>query len=232
MINILISLFAYLETCFCCRVCKKNKVQPSPEEKPKYIRRNDDEHVIHFIRHGIELSPFQTQIFECRIVPILQKFKKESCRDQFLYYLSRFLLQSASLLIPALLGTTIDLFWVIWSLSLFVGVLTNLVHMFRWDRKHYMVQRTYQLLLLETWYFAEQINGYDMYSFSKYCENFEKIHYMYQEDENTILKKTANYLSPTASQDYRTAPGIIPKTRDPIENEQRFDNSTPIYINP
>lgn len=226
MIRLFIIIWTYLESCFTCR-CKKNKVSP---ENKNIVYHNDVEYLIYFIRNGIELSPFQTQIFECRIVPTLRKFKFKSCRDTFFYYISRFFLQTASLLIPALLGTSLDIFWAIWSISLFVGILTNLVHMFRWDRKHYMLQHTYQLLLLETWYFVEQINGYDAHSFPKYCEEFERILHLYQEDENTILKKTSNYLSPISSTDYNSSV-IIPKQKDPIANEPRFDNS-PIYINP
>lgn len=189
-------IIIFFESLFrCCFCFSSSKV--SPEIKKAVYLNKEEEQVWYFIEKGIKLNLHQRKIFECRILPVLYQYRKKLKYTKYSYFISRWSLQTSSLLIPALLGINLDLFWVIWSLSLFVGMMTNLVHMFRWDRQYYLLHRTYQLLLSEIWYFAEKINGYEMYSFENFCERFEKIRHSYEEDENIVIKDSSSYLPST-----------------------------------
>lgn len=211
MIQKVLSIFLY---CFLCRW--RSKIFP--------ITTKEEEYFIAFLDNGIELNTYQRSVLNCRIIPVLQKYQKDLFWVKYFYIISRVFLQSCSLLIPALLGTTINLFWVIWTLSLFVGIMTNVVHMFRWDRKYYLLHRTHQLLIAEMWYFMERIQGYELQDFQQFCERFEKIHHSYQQDENVVLKKATSYLTPIT----RT-----PVSRnDPLANDPDLEYLNPIQISP
>jgi len=222
-----------LLTWVCCQTKNNNQVhQENQNQNQKWKHRDEESQLFHFIQNGIQLSNYQQQVFQCRILPILLLYRRKLRWVSFSYFLSRWFLQTASLLIPALIGTDINrLFWTIWSLSLFVGFMTNLVHMFRWDRKYYLLHRTYQMLIAESWYFIERIHHYETPNFQTFCESFEKIHHSYEQDENFVLKKSTSYLSPNESF-YTHTPVRRFNQNDPLENDSDVEYLNPIQISP
>lgn len=166
--------------------CFQNTIEPTPIET---------------IVNTISFSSFQKHIFITRIIPILQEYMNNLRYMKRLYFCSRISLQISSLLIPALLGLQTDLFWLIWSLSLFVGIITNFIQMFRWDKKYYLLQRTHNMLITECWHFLEQIGSIQSEReiekrFLLFCNLFEEHHQDYLQNDNNMLKKATN-LSPT-----------------------------------
>jgi hypothetical protein len=187
----------------------------------------------------LNLTRYQKIIIYDRYLRIVEYyFCSKRCYD-FLYYLMKFLIQSCSIVVPALLSIeyffsddavfidnsnesfeaiynditdeNIDnpIFWIVWGISLLVGLLTNIMGLFSIDSKFFTTGQTYLKMVSEGWQYFELTGKYGVQEdrknditiinthktqFNNFCNEIEKIY-----KNETELRYVAPIASDNAS---------------------------------
>ena len=146
----------------------------------------------------VHLTPEQKSIMIDRYVEMIENYTRDMNMYCTLHKLFHLIVQTGSLLIPALL--TIEqfvteceqmssIFWSTWSVALLVGLIANYLKLYKIDKKHYHSKETYENLVTEGWEYLSLTGKYDtdpllhetemdvthQTRFKQFCKQIEKI---------------------------------------------------------
>lgn len=115
------------------------------------------------------LRPSKKRIFLERYVNLVEKYEIKQAKVRRKYYVFKTLIQSGSLVTPALLSINkasgIDeyqngIYWSTWGISLVVGIMANLMGLFGIEKRHFLYTKTLNNLKIEGWRFLELSGKY------------------------------------------------------------------------
>ena len=124
----------------------------------------------------LELSPTEIKIIENRYLTLIEEFEKLEYNARLSYYISKFIIQTGSLITPAILSiqhvygdnsSTNPLYWAAWGTSVGVGLLTNYMSTFKLDKRYLLLDNTLDMLRIEGWQFIELTGKYKSHKHSK-----------------------------------------------------------------
>jgi len=166
----------------------------------------------------IDLSESQKLIVKNRFTSLIQEYRSRSIRYSYGFHGLRIIITIGSLIVPALLsvqftGNSVQIYWIVWVLSLFVTISNALITLMKIDKKYYMLNTVFHHIVSEGWLYIElsgQYSGFktpglepthrNQYIF--FCQTLEKIRMKHVEDEyfklsdNNHNKKTSDQLIP------------------------------------
>jgi len=166
----------------------------------------------------IELSDSQKLIVKNRFTSLIQEYRARSINYSYAFHGLRVVITIGSLIVPALLsvqftGNSVQIYWIVWVLSLFVTISNALITLMKIDKKYYMLNTVFHHIVSEGWLYIElsgQYSGFktpglepthkNQYIF--FCQTLEKIRMKHVEDEyfklsdNNHNKKISDQLIP------------------------------------
>jgi hypothetical protein len=97
-----------------------------------------------------------------RYLDLLYTVRRRTKLYSFAFYSLRVSISLGSLVVPALLSLSQSefLFWIIWTLSLFVSISNSLIGIFRIDKKYYTLNALYKKIESEGWQFINLTGNY------------------------------------------------------------------------
>jgi hypothetical protein len=145
---------------------KDNLVKLDKEEM-KLVQMSDTE-LVRIIKALPGLTPLQIRIIELRYCNLIIILRKRLFYIDVFYHTSRAFISLGSVAIPALLSiqsptaphSSIDLYWLTWTISLIVTILHNFTSLFRFDKKFFGLHGTFERLKSEGWQFLELSGHY------------------------------------------------------------------------
>ena len=147
----------------------------------------------------IDLSESQKLIVKNRFTSLIQEYRSRSIRYSYGFHGLRIIITIGSLIVPALLsvqftGNSVQIYWIVWVLSLFVTISNALITLMKIDKKYYMLNTVFHHIVSEGWLYIElsgQYSGFktpglepthrNQYIF--FCQTLEKIRMKHVEDE-------------------------------------------------
>jgi hypothetical protein len=160
------------------------------------------------IEEAIETTPLtQTQksILQLRFLSLLYEYRNRSIYYSYYFNTLRIIISVGSLIVPALLSvqytpantegqTNVEMYWVVWTLSLMVTISNAVISLLKVDKKYYTLNTTYQHLLSEGWQYIELSGKYSGFytpseiptyenQFIHFCNILEKIRIRNVQDE-------------------------------------------------
>jgi hypothetical protein len=158
-----------------------------------------------------DLSKLEKIILRRRYIKMIEDIEKETKHLSFTYNLFKFLIQTGSLIIPAILSIqhfypsdlmANPLYWGSWGTSIGVGLLTNYVGVFKIDQKFYQINGLLEKLKIEGWCYIELSGKYNKKEgdehathsnkFRLFCNEIENMKRKHIEIEFTPQNKTDN----------------------------------------
>lgn len=159
-----------------------------------------------------DLSRLEKVILRKRYIKMIEDIERDCKRVSVVYNLFKFMIQTGSLVIPAILsiqhfygGDAVEnpLYWTSWGTSIGVGLLTNYVGIFKIDQKFYKLNTLMEKLKIEGWEYVELSGKYSEIidgfkpthknKFTLFCHQVEKMKKHHIEIEYTpqqISKQT------------------------------------------
>lgn len=118
-------------------------------------------------------NSFKTSLSQ-RFMTLLQDYNGRKNRYSTSFHLLRTIMTVGSLIVPAVLsvqytqGNVTDtnatmskeVYWVVWTLSLFVTISNGILTLLKMDRKYYVLNTTFEHLLSEGWQFIGLTGNY------------------------------------------------------------------------
>lgn len=147
----------------------------------------------------IDLSESQKLIVKNRFTSLIQEYRARSIKYSYSFHGLRVVITIGSLIVPALLsvqftGNSVQIYWIVWVLSLFVTISNALITLMKIDKKYYMLNTVFHHIVSEGWLYIElsgQYSGFktpglepthrNQYIF--FCQTLEKIRMKHVEDE-------------------------------------------------
>ena len=176
-------------TCFRCR------------HKPIHIQS---------IQRNFQKVNFQEQtkyVVYDRMIDLLYEYHDRACRYSSSFHILRVVITIGSLIVPALLSVqymdgqvspvsatmSSQVYWTVWVLSLLVTMSNGIMTLLKIDKKHFVMNTTFQHLLSECWQFIELSGRYSVSydgnpnthdkQFLAFCHMLEKIRMKQVQDE-------------------------------------------------
>ena len=142
-----------------------------------------------------------------RMVDLLYEYHDRSCRYSSSFHTLRVVITIGSLIVPALLSVqymdgqvspvsatmSSQVYWTVWVLSLLVTMSNGIMTLLKIDKKHFVMNTTFQHLLSECWQFIELSGRYSVshdgnqnnhdQQFLAFCHMLEKIRMKQVQDE-------------------------------------------------
>lgn len=130
---------------------------------------------IHAIDEAISnttLSLYQKRILQLRVNALLREYGFRTRIYSITFHTLRATTTIGSLIVPALLSVqfanenssaqtaniSIQVYWVVWIISLFVTICNGLMNLMKIDKKYYMLHTCYQHIVSEIWQYV-QLSG-------------------------------------------------------------------------
>lgn len=186
-------------------------------------------------RQTAETLPFtqvQLHILSSRYENVLLEYKKRAFLYAIIFHGLRSIMTIGSLIVPALLsinfGSTTSptlsemMYWITWSLSLFVTTSNGILTLFKVDKKYYMIHTVYEQLQSEGWQYLELTGKYSGFytpnqkpthenQFRYFCHAVEKIKMKQVEEEYFKVQETG-HTHPHNGQQAQEQKSLIPPT--------------------
>jgi hypothetical protein len=162
-------------------------------------------------------SPVSSRVaIMVRYLDLLYSVRRRTRYYSFAFYSLRISISLGSLVVPALLSLTQSefLFWIIWTLSLFVSISNSLIGIFRIDKKYYTLNALYKKIESEGWQFMNLTGNYytlPEFGHDSQIQNFSfRLETIYMTHADEEYRKTIDQNSQsTTTQD----PTYIPKQK-------------------
>jgi hypothetical protein len=149
--------------------------QPSVGEDTRLQISTSVNREIHAIDEAISnstLSTFQKRILQLRVNALLREYGFRTRIYSITFHTLRATTTIGSLIVPALLSVqfanentsaqtaniSIQVYWVVWIISLFVTICNGLMNLMKIDKKYYMLHTCYQHIVSEIWQYV-QLSG-------------------------------------------------------------------------
>lgn len=186
---------------------------------------------IHAIDEAIAnttLSIYQKRILQLRVNALLREYGFRTRIYSITFHTLRATTTIGSLIVPALLSVqfanenssaqtaniSIQVYWVVWIISLFVTICNGLMNLMKIDKKYYMLHTCYQHIVSEIWQYVQlsgkfsgqYTQGQDPTHTNQYiyiCNILEKIRMKHIEEE---------YYKVTEQNATATVDSLIPPT--------------------
>ncbi len=130
------------------------------------------------IKDSLELikitdKSFKTSLSQ-RFMTLLEDYNKRKNRYSNSFHLLRTIMTVGSLIVPAVLSVQYtqgnvtetsatmsnEVYWIVWTLSLFVTISNGLLTLLKMDRKYYVLNTTFEHLLSEGWQYIGLTGNY------------------------------------------------------------------------
>jgi nucleoside-diphosphate-sugar epimerase len=164
---------------------------------------------IHAVTSSLETVDIeipQRKAITARYTLLLHTYNKRVKKYSCSFHSLRLIITIGSLIVPALLsvqytnGNTIpsnismEVYWIVWVLSLFVTISNGVVTLLKIDKKYYSLHTVYQQLLSEGWQYIHLTGKYNGQKtpgmnpthenqYPHFCHSIDKIHMKSVEDE-------------------------------------------------
>lgn len=189
------------------------------------------------ITKALQVLPFNTlqqEILRTRYDAVLYEYKIRSHRYAIWFHSLRSVITIGSLIVPALLSVQFGsstseyasaaMYWITWTLSLFVTMSNGILTLYKIDKKYFMLHTIYEQLLSEGWQFVGLTGRYGGHytpslrpthdnQFRFFCHAIEKIKMRQVEEE--YFKVTESGHSHTQQQDptqQKDSKSLVPPT--------------------
>ena len=179
-INLLVenTISKHMKSSYCCKCCC------------------DDHNSYNLIDSlkAINLKPDYKYILINRYIKSLVYHENQITQINGIYHSFRFFIQTGSILTPALLSIQhlIEanqpnfIYWITWTISLMVGLLTNYISLFGLDKKYFTYEKNYHILVSHGWQYLQLSGKYGKQKdsleipthenmFSRFCGNIETL---------------------------------------------------------
>lgn len=195
--------------------------QKSRRMPKKICSSQKDSTQIRYVIEELEISESQKRIFEIRFLSLLKYYEKRKARYSCSFHTLRVTITVGSLIVPALLSlqqtdSVLNVYWLVWTLSLFVTISNGILTLLKIDKKYYTLHSTFQNILSEGWQYIELSGRYSTCTngdqpnhanqFAFFCHKIEKIRMKQVEEEYYKIHDTGS--SPNTS----TLQSIVPLT--------------------
>jgi hypothetical protein len=185
----------------------------------------------------LPLSPSQKEILNQRYVPLVNHLKARTFRVSILFHTSRVIVTVGSLIVPALLSIQYsqtselkwnsDIYWVAWTISLFVTICNGLLTLFKLDKRYYYLHTVVEQLISEGWEYVELSGRFSGFytpntapthenQFVFFCHAIEKLRMrQIQEEYYKLTDSSAQEIKQIKGQEQSNAfsvDGLIPPT--------------------
>lgn len=186
----------------------------------------NDTELVRVIRSLPGLSDLQKRLIELRYFSLLAVLKERIRYIDIFYHSSRAIISLGSISLPALLSiqsprapqSSIDLYWVTWTISLIVTILHNFSALFRFDKKFYGIHGTYERLKSEGWQFLE-LSGH----YSGHHGHYPPTH---QNQFTYFMNAIERISAQQVQEEYNaTQPDRDSRTKTPLNNEQSTEDA-------
>ena len=166
----------------------------------------------------LDLSQTEIKIIENRYLTLIEEFEKLEKNARLSYYISKFIIQTGSLITPAILSiqhvygdnsSTNPLYWAAWGTSVGVGLLTNYMSTFKLDKRYLLLDNTLDMLRIEGWQYIELTGKYKSTKDSKATHHNRFKHFLHTIE--TMKRKQVNAENNmVAEEDQISKPGTLP----------------------
>jgi len=149
---------------------------------------------IHHLKQAlgvISLRADQRTIFEEHYINIIEDSYNNCRKTACLFHTNRIIITIGSIIVPALLSIqynqnftefSISIYWCTWFVSLFVTISNGFLTLFKYDKKYFLFNATYEQLRSEGWQFLALTGTYHKnesttheQEFTKFMHTVEKI---------------------------------------------------------
>jgi hypothetical protein len=169
--------------------------------------RHKPNHIIN-VRNAFTLIPLSSpnkEIVGSRMASLLYEYNDRACRYSASFYTLRVVITIGSLIVPALLSVqymdgnvsnqqatmSAQVYWIVWVLSLLVTMSNGIMTLLKIDKKHFVMNTTFQHLLSESWQYIELSGRYSTHEkdnthdqqYLLFCHMLEKIRMKQVQDE-------------------------------------------------
>lgn len=194
----------------------------------------------------LKLSPLNKQILLERYVELLKTLHRQTYRISILFHISRTMITVGSLIVPALLSiqytnserSSLQIYWVTWTISLLVTVCNGLQTLFKLDKHYFHLHTVKEQLISDGWQYLECTGKYSGFftpkekathenQFVFFCHSIEKIRMMQIQEEYYKVADGShgtNGVPPTSQDPTKTTivnvsptPNLLPPT--PLHGE-------------
>jgi hypothetical protein len=141
------------------------------------------------------------------MMDLLYEYNDRACRYSSSFHILRVVITIGSLIVPALLSVqymdgqvsavsatmSAQVYWTVWVLSLLVTMSNGIMTLLKIDKKHFVMNTTFQHLLSECWQFIELSGRYALshdgsennhdQQYQSFCHMLEKIRMKQVQDE-------------------------------------------------
>jgi len=206
-------------------------------------RNNNDIEGLMISFDTVELTQTKKDVTKSRYLSILKEYDLRSSRYSYAFHSLRIIVSVGSLLVPAILSVQynssfesqkVEIYWLVWILSLFVTMSNGIINLFKVDKKYYSLNTTYHHLTSEGWQFIELTGRYSgkkprdeesvipthENQYRTFTHSLEKIRMKQVEEE---YYKVNDHSHGTHGDD------IVPKT--PFKTPDSRDIKSPIELN-
>lgn len=198
--------------------------------------------------NSVHLPESQKIALKNRLISLLYEYHKRSSKYACSYHLLRIIITVGSLIVPALLSVqytttstsspsenpqqnSIEVYWIVWTLSLFVTISNGVVTLLKIDKKYYVLHTTYHHLMSESWMYIQLSGKYACQNnnhaiqFPFFCHALEKIRMKQVEEEYyKVLEQNNN------NSFNELVPPTPPIRVGVLSAEQLNDGSAPHFI--
>ena len=188
--------------------------------KPIHIKK------LHEAFQKVHLEEDQKLILGNRIDCLLLEYKDRAGRYSCSFYFLRVMITVGSLIVPSLLTAQFtqgnvttqvatigsEVYWTVWVLSLLVTISNGILTLLKIDKKHFVMNTTFQHLLTECWQYVMLTGRYlgtDATHQSQYhlfCMTLEKIRMKQIKDEYYKVEEHDNSQQPSGDGNLFTFP--------------------------
>lgn len=155
----------------------------------------------------VQLVSKEKGVLKQRAMDLLHEYNDRACRYSSSFHGLRIIITIGSLIVPALLSVqymdgnvtaqtarmSAEVYWVVWVLSLLVTMSNGAMTLLKIDKKHFVMNTTFQHLLSECWQFIELSGRYSIpleagpnthdQQYLPFCHMMEKIRMKQVQDE-------------------------------------------------
>ena len=197
----------------------------------------DPIHAVIEALHTVKLKEPQLRGILLRYNSLLCEYKGRRGRYSTSFHTLRLIITVGSLIVPALLSIqytsgnvtptnaniSVEVYWTVWILSLFVTISNGVFTMLKMDKKYYTLNTTYQHLLTEGWQFIHLSGKYSGFftagqaathenQFPFFTHALEKIKMKQVEDEYYKVAEQSPGTSSQNAKDTTNTSVIVPPT--------------------
>ena len=192
---------------------------------------------------NINIDANQKKILQLRVSSLLREYKFRTRIYSVTFHSLRITTTVGSLIVPALLSVQyvngnvssenatigVQVYWVVWILSLIVTICNGLLNLMKIDKKYYMLHTCYQHIISEVWQYVQLSGKYSgMYTQGQEATHLNQYIYVCNILEKIRMKQIEEeYYKVTEQNAAHTGESLVPPT--PLKS--RVDENSSVLVN-